>query len=127
MKHLKSFNEKISHDELKQFCGDYLIYLTDEGFDVEIRKNYDGKYYSISIDKTIDEGLQIFEYNDIKDYFIPFLQLLNDNYKIIDNVTFIKAIGENNFERKRVKLATVLNNRTRIIDKLYSITVSIHN
>jgi len=71
MKYLKKFNESSVADELKEFCEEYLAYLIDDGFSIN----------------TTDRALTIFnneffKYSDIKDHFIPFINILSENYKI---------------------------------------------
>jgi hypothetical protein len=86
MKHLRSFNESIDHDELKDFVESCLAYLLDEGFHVFIPRG-------ISDDGTTAIWLGLsnqyavksngFTWDDIKDYYIPLLKLLSNRYQII--------------------------------------------
>jgi hypothetical protein len=76
MKHLKPFNEskEIFVDELKDFCETNLAYLLDDSnFELEVDEA-SGYTNAGQIRLENDEG---FKWNDIKDYFIPFLIQLN--------------------------------------------------
>ena len=74
MKHIKPFNEnhsrsrsrfknKIEQQELKNFCETHLAYLLDDD-------NFELKVDTFQIRLENNNG---FKWNDIKDYFIPFL------------------------------------------------------
>jgi hypothetical protein len=92
MKHLKPFNE--SKDTLQDFCDNCLIYLYDEGMGINIyeldwHKIAAGKpSYIIWLDKQVINSnskreQETFYWDDIKDYYIPFLKLLDKNYNIL--------------------------------------------
>lgn len=77
MKHLKPFNEnKDNTEELQDLCDSYFAYLYDEGFEVKISIGILDER-CIKINKPNSSGPTYnFSWNDIKDYFIPFLQSL---------------------------------------------------
>ena len=94
MRYLKSFNESKSRkfgfmakpeegelDELKDFCETNLVYLVDEDFVVEVSNDYTHKNFHISI---LKEGSKYkgFTWEEVKDYFIPFLTHLSRKYVI---------------------------------------------
>ena len=94
MKYLKTYNEAKSRkfgfmakpeegelDELKDFCETNLAYLVDEDFVVEVSNDYTHKNFHISI---LKEGSKYkgFTWEEVKDYFIPFLTHLSRNYSI---------------------------------------------
>ena len=94
MKYLKTYNESKSRkfgfmskpeegelEELKDFCETNLAYLVDEDFVVEVSNDYTHKNFHISILKegSIYKG---FTWEEVKDYFIPFLTHLSRNYSI---------------------------------------------
>jgi hypothetical protein len=94
MKYLKRYNEaknrKFSFsakpeegelEELKDFCETHLAYLIDENFVVEVSNDFTHKNFHISI---IKEGSKYkgFTWEEIKDYFIPFLTHLSRKYEI---------------------------------------------
>jgi hypothetical protein len=95
MKHLKKFNEGLQLDEvneLKDFCETSLAYLIDEGFEVSCRDesstNFVGKRQTqedlimITLYLPNVPRLKQFDWNDVKDYYIPFLQLLSRRYEL---------------------------------------------
>lgn len=86
MKYLKSFNESLDRNELRDFCEMYLAYLLDKSnFNLEIfsstkdisiielRDNPEGTTFS---------GDKIFTWSDVKDHIIPFLKMLDKSYDI---------------------------------------------
>ena len=85
MKYLKSFNESVDIIalnkilELKGFTEDCLAYLLDEGLDVGVEKAYKEEgIYEISLSNEVS-----FNWSQIKDYYIPFIQLLSNRYELI--------------------------------------------
>jgi hypothetical protein len=96
MKHLKKFNENLQSDEveqLKDFCETSLAYLLDDGYNVSLfirdKVKYPGKNHvivSLGLPKyktpssALDYGR--FHWNDVKDYYIPFLQMLQRRYEL---------------------------------------------
>jgi len=103
MKHLKRFNESLDELGLKDFCEETLAYLLDEGFIVDIKLDWrdlsgntiplevrDQKSYYIASVYTITlynstngTSRNTFTWDDIKDYYIPFLQLLSRRYSLV--------------------------------------------
>ena len=88
MKYLKSFSyvEQISLTsemvgELRDFCRNRLAYLMDEGFVVQVNPTFNGTKCDISIFKSDHRSST--SWLLIKDYIIPFLYMLNREYKII--------------------------------------------
>lgn len=80
MKYLKRFNESndVFIDKLEDFCEKNLAYLLDDGYYFNISDN--GDYSKIRI---TNRGKDII-WDNFKDDFLPFLELLEDKY-IIDN------------------------------------------
>ena len=107
MKYLKKYNEAKSRkygfmdkpeegelDELKDFCETNLAYLIDEDFVVEVSNDYTHKNFHISI---LKEGSKYkgFTWEEVKDYFIPFLTHLSRNYSICyEQVMFSPLVNE---------------------------------
>ena len=102
MKHLKRYNESLTTDEvekLKDFCETSLAYLLDDGYNVSVsirfeprwdhnKVKYPGKNHVIvSLGKESFENTwtdyDLFDWNDVKDYFIPFLQMLVRRYELL--------------------------------------------
>ena len=96
MKHLKRFNESLTDDEveeLKDFCESSLAYLLDDGYYVYIQREWNVGFHVLF-------GLpnDNFFWNDVKDYYIPFLQLLSRRYKLVGRVNQVlvsSTDGEN--------------------------------
>ena len=90
MKYLKRFNEGLAQEDLKDFCESSLAYLLDEGFTInvmsadDIRSRLPRGQFNIWLQK--DNGRDFFKWDDVKDYYIPFLQLLSNRY-VIDKFT----------------------------------------
>jgi hypothetical protein len=99
MKYLRKIFESLDINELKDFCESNLIYLIDEGFTVEVIDNTDSsfkkEFAGVTIrlskyDRTTNSLLgtyiynKDFNWNDIKDYYIPFLIRLSKEYKTFD-------------------------------------------
>jgi hypothetical protein len=80
MKHLRRYNESLTEDEvdeLTEFCETSLAYLLDDGYEVFVQREWNVGFHVIfKLEDSED-----FYWNDIKDYFIPFLQLLSRRYK----------------------------------------------
>ncbi len=94
MLYLRKFNEnvewsKLDLQELEDFCETYLAYLLDDGFGVRVtrlstvNRHGSNKYRARIEFYKEDPHLPIpFEWDDIKDYFIPFYQMLSKDYDI---------------------------------------------
>lgn len=85
MKHLRSFNESIDQDELKDFVESCLAYLLDEGFNVFIPRSSgdDSVAIWLAISNQYSDNSTSFTWGQIKDYYIPLLKLLSNRYDII--------------------------------------------
>jgi len=102
MKYLRKFIQFESVDnkdlrDLQQFCNDYLGYLIDDGFNVDIVYIDKHNYYEIGIDKgDID-----FAYSEIENSLLPFIEVLLQNYKstkVLPDVFIIPAYDDDGFE-----------------------------
>ena len=86
MKHLKRFNEGVTQEDLQDFCESSLAYLMDEGFTIKIYgpdvpgRHLPKRQFNIWLHK--DNAKEFFKWDDVKDYYIPFLQLLSNRYEI---------------------------------------------
>jgi hypothetical protein len=91
MKHLKKFNESLQPnevDELKDCCEMSLAYLLDDGYQVSVsmrdKVKYPEKQHTIvSLGLKGNMGYRLFDWNDVKDYYIPFLQMLVRRYELL--------------------------------------------
>lgn len=135
MKHLKMFKESLNDAEvveLKDFCETNLAYLMDEGFEISCDDN---KYINLHLPgkspSRYGSAKDEFYWNDIKDHFIPFLQLLSRRYEL-------KNFGHRPsdyvvlFQGDRNKYATVeqvINDDlpTEVYHNLWSIILKIRN
>jgi hypothetical protein len=84
------FKESLNDNEvveLLDFCETSLAYLMDEGFDISCDLD---KYLQLSLPgkstfRSNPNAISIkdpFDWNDVKDHFIPFLQLLSRRYEL---------------------------------------------
>jgi hypothetical protein len=88
MKYLKRIFEndlynQVDEVELKDFCETYLAYvLDDNSFDIEVveRPNWDS--YIVWLTKR--PVVPPFKWDDIKDYYIPFVTMLSREYDLND-------------------------------------------
>lgn len=96
MKHLKSFNESffLSEDigEMQYFCENYLAYLLDEGFGIRVRHGSRKDRARIEFYKEEIHFPVPFNWNDVKDHYIPFYQMLSKEYEISTT-----SVHESNF------------------------------
>lgn len=88
MRYIKSFRITESSnqyiDEVKDLAESSLVYLLDEGFKLEY---YPGVGQEIAIKLVAKEGGV--KWDDIKDYFIPFLERLQNDY-IVQERTLVQ-------------------------------------
>ena len=86
MKHLKRFNEAsfLPEDlnELQSFCETYLAYLIDEGFGIRVRHGSRKDRARIEFYKEDHIHPVPFNWDDVKDHYIPFYQMLSKEYDI---------------------------------------------
>lgn len=88
MKYIKYFegvsllriDRELESKELKDFCEEYLCYLTDDGFTINIQPKVSEDQYDI----YIKYNKWSFDYGDVCDYLIPFLTRLNKEYLFRD-------------------------------------------
>lgn len=108
MRYLKPFNESKKFDDLKTFCEENLAYLFDnKDYRITFRsdttdpftiENY--KYISIT---KFNRVQGVINWCDIKDYLIPFINALQDEYKLnkfvnkkdksLSDIAFIEPTG----------------------------------
>lgn len=88
MKYLKKFNEngnwKLSINDLEEEANNYLAYLLDYGWDIDIT-NYWNRYgvviYSYAFWAMGNDDM-VKEWEDIKDYVIPYLEMVIEKYNV---------------------------------------------
>lgn len=84
MRHLKNFNESMSKEDLQDFCESSLAYLIDEGFTINVYTHGDPRSGLPKGESNIwlQKNKEFFKWDEVKDYYIPFLQLLSNRYDI---------------------------------------------
>jgi len=117
MKHLKRFNEDILtdnfKDELQEFCELNLVYLTDEGVEIQIVEQPGGHVGLHLIRILLDEPKR---WNELKDHMIPFLTRLQNKYEITDEVynngdiRFYIAFDDNDSSSSRSYITNLVKN-----------------
>ena len=138
MKHLNLFKESLNdgeRDELIDFCETNLAYLMDDGFEISCDDN---QYINLYLPGKSPYGanpnairIDPFDWNDIKDHFIPFLQLLSRRYEL-KNFGHRPSDYVALFQGDRNKYATVeqvINDDlpTEVYHTLWSIVLKIRN
>ena len=92
MKYLKKYNEsadnKDSKELLTKISNECLAYLLDDGYQLHFSySDLVGCWYN-GIDFRINKPeFERFTWKDIKDDFIPFIEMVNDKFKILDKIT----------------------------------------
>ncbi len=133
MKHLKKFNESLEPvevDELKDFCENCLAYLLDDGYNVSVsmrdQVKYPDKPYII-----VSLGLlepRKFYWNDVKDYYIPFLQMLQRRYELLpylDASAHIYVCFNTASGFRYLSLDQVINDKTGLDYPIWGINLQI--
>lgn len=93
MRYLKRYNESLRvpssfREEIQEFCEDCFTYLMDEGFRIETNLYHlDPVSVSFVFIKRFEGEVEpiLFTWNEVKDYYIPFLQLLKNKYDVINS------------------------------------------
>jgi hypothetical protein len=90
MKYIKKFNEskKVNYDDVKKFCEDHLAYLIDIGYELGWNDSQISEDVKI-IDIVFMHGFSTprniaFRWTEISDDFIPFLQILNKKFELLN-------------------------------------------
>lgn len=81
MKHLRRFNES-KYEEVNDLIEGSLAYLLDEGYEFSMTAKKYGKNKGFIF--LLYKDYQLMNWEDIKDYFIPFLERLIDKCEIIE-------------------------------------------
>jgi hypothetical protein len=89
MKYLRKFNESIERN-LEEFVRDNLAHLVDSGYNILVEENL--RYYEIFITKRelINGSMRkvIFEWSDVEDEIIPFIELLSTSIYELESIFF---------------------------------------
>lgn len=84
MKHIKIFEKFNDINSLEEFCNENLINLIDAGFKLEIKQQTytPGVLYIILSKVGKNKYQNWFVWDDVKDDYIPFLEVLSTKYSI---------------------------------------------
>jgi hypothetical protein len=112
MKHIKRFNEDMDNEEeLKDFCETHLAYLLDDyNFELGVDDyTQNGKYRS---QIRLENG-KGFYWDDIKDYFIPFLiqldKIRGHQIKIDDDKLIFVCVSDSHSKWIKVRFDDLVN------------------
>lgn len=94
MRYIKIFEDYNTIKDIELFLQDNLAYVLDD-YEVSVKDKveeygHDGRYKKNYIEISIKKDM--FKWDQIKDDFIPFLELLNNNYSI-KNIVFNKKVN----------------------------------
>ena len=146
MKHLRKFNEGLSSNEfneLKEFCENCFAYLLDEGFELELVDrngresndpsfDEDAEYFWVDLYGPTENGDTIsYSWDQIKDYYIPFLKLVQKRYTLTDGdwnkdlVLFkIEEGADVETAFKRFEVEDVIDDKITS-DSIYSVSIKV--
>ena len=146
MKHLKRFNEGLSSNEfneLKEFSENCFAYLLDEGFELELVDrngresndpsfDEDAEYFWVDLYGPTENGDTIsYSWDQIKDYYIPFLKLVQKRYTLTDGdwnkdlVLFkIEEGADVETAFKRFEVEDVIDDKITS-DSIYSVSIKV--
>ena len=135
MKHLKRFNEDLTQDEIKeltQFGQDCLAYLLDEGFEFDYERSI-GDCWWLDLYGPQDEYENPIAYtwDQVKDYYIPFLHLLKARYKLVDDALgrtiHVKIGAGQDFATSFANYTfdEVVNEQSEMPKKIYCLSVKV--
>lgn len=143
MKHLKPFNENVDNlvEELQDLCDTSLAYLYDEGYNISLavrdKVKYPGKNHIIvslglpeenHVPTTYGNGYRKFYWHDVKDYYIPFLQLLVRRYELqpyLDDTAQVYLQFNTISGFRYLSLDAVINDRTGLDYPLWGINLKV--
>jgi len=99
MRYLKTFESVDLENDLKDFCETYLAYLLDGDFELSVhffvkKQGYSRNCYNINLVKLNDYGATGFTWNEVKDYYIPFIHMLSKEYEIMDEGEASRNAGQ---------------------------------
>jgi len=156
MKHLRKFNEaqfgnsfktaalsSNEFNELKEFSENCLAYLLDEGFELELVDrngresndpsfDEDAEYFWVDLYGPTENGDTIsYSWDQIKDYYIPFLKLVQKRYILTDSdwnkdlVLFkIEQGADVETAFKRFEVEDVIDDKITS-DSIYSVSIKV--
>jgi hypothetical protein len=139
MKHLRKFNEGLSSNEfneLKEFSENCFAYLLDEDFSVFVTTSAVDHHKNVMLKKQ--GGKSTFSWDSVKDYYIPFLQLIEKKYELDDFFTragdkdlyvqFFANTIKNNFSINYYEYTTlekVINDEVPVTERIWMIMIKV--
>jgi hypothetical protein len=147
MKHLKRFSESSSYEEeLKDFCEGCLAYLLDEDFSVFVTQGASwtatasgtsGVDHHKNVMLKKEGGKSVFTWNSVKDYYIPFVQLLKKKYELDEFFTragdkdlYVQffVLAKNNFSENYYEYTTlekVITDDVPVTERIWMIMIKV--
>lgn len=128
----QSITEAISQEDIKDFCEQYLAYLLDDGYALDFRVS--GRVTQIDLVKPQDNPqhgrwrpgfggpVDWMDWDHIKDRFIPFLQMLDKEYDVKDNLIFFQIRGG---AQVKMSFQDVIDDKVK--EKIFSVTKGYKN
>lgn len=111
MRYIKTFESHNNDDdmeeksvqfrqELQKFCDGYLAFLIDDGYSVWVTDRNDYFEFKVRLIKPVKTESNIFvrdpfEWNDVKEDFMPFFEILKEKYFIdsqFGEITFVENL-----------------------------------
>lgn len=144
MRYLKSFESKwyekyVDKGELKSFVESYLAYLIDEGFQVGI--NLERHEDDASVDLHLfkestsfsevdpygdEDAYELFYWEDIKDQFVPFLQMFRREYTFRDLRLYpFYGNGSRLFSENTSSYEDLLSGKFKVEEELREIKITL--
>ena len=152
MKHLRKFNEGLSSNEfneLKEFSENCFAYLLDEGFELELVDrngresndpsfDEDAEYFWVDLYGPVITQPDIYgavpndssySWNQIKDYYIPFLKLVQKRYTLRDgdwnkDLVLFRRCRDTKTAFKRFEIEDVIDDKITP-DSIYSVSIKV--
>jgi len=143
MKHLKTFNENKENlvEEVQDFCETSLAYLLDDGYDISISLRDQVKYPEkqhiiVSLGLPNEnyvalrpyDGYRKFNWDDVKDHYIPFLQMLVRRYELLpylDAAAHVYVCFNTASGFRYLSLDQVINDKTGLDYPIWGINLKI--
>ena len=130
---VKRFNESLQPvevDELKDFCETSLAYLLDDGYNVSVSmrdqvKYPDKQHIIVSLGLDGCGQFETFDWNDIKDYYIPFLQMLVRRYELLSYLDDNYVCFNTEMGFRYLSLDQAINDRVGPYCRLWGINLKI--
>lgn len=147
MRYIKPFNENVDNFEegLRDFCNNSLAYLIDDGYDVKFTsrdkvysrgvKISDKQHITVSLGLRVANGsnnngyFKLFSWNDVKDRYIPFIQMLVRRYELLPYNSNAHVYFNTEKGLKYLSLEQVINDEiaTEFGCRLWGINIQILN